>query len=71
MANFIELTGNHDSRKILLNLKEITFIQPSENNRGKTTIIHFTSSTYAADRTVEVVEDYDTIKCFIAESGNF
>jgi len=68
MTSFIELTNSRDSRKILLNLKEVTFIQRAE--KKETTIIHFTSSTYAADRIVEVMEDYDTVKDIVGKAGH-
>jgi len=68
MASFIELTESQHSKKILLNLEEVTFIQVSEKKKGKTTIIHFTSSTYNADRSVGVIEDYDTVKGFIIKA---
>lgn len=69
MTNFIELTDSRNSRKILLNLKEVTFIQPVENTKGKTTSIHFTSSTYSADRSVVVIEDYDIVKGFVIKAN--
>ncbi|MEP6628105.1 MAG: hypothetical protein ABJA32_08990 [Ginsengibacter sp.] len=69
MASFFELTGSEHSKKFLVNLEEITFIQVSEKNKGKTTIIHFTSSTFGADRSIGVMEDYDTVKGFVVKAG--
>ena len=68
MASFIEVTESQYSQKILLNLEEVTFIQVSEKKQDKTTIIHFTSSTYNADRSVGVIEDYDTVKGFVIKA---
>jgi len=68
MASFIELTGSQHSKKILINLEEITFIEVSEEKKSKTTVIHFTSSTYNADRSVAVIEDYDTVKGFVIKA---
>lgn len=68
MANFIELTESKHAQKILVNLEEVTFVEVSEHKKGKTTIIHFTSSIYATDRIIEVTEDYETIKDFIIKA---
>ena len=68
MASFIELTGHQHSKKILLNLEEVTFIHVSEKKDEKTTMIHLTSSTYGADRSVGVIEDYDTVKGFVIKA---
>ena len=68
MASFIELTDSKHSRKFLLNLEEVTFIQSAENSKSKTTVIHFTSSTYNADRSIEVIEGYDTVKGFVIKA---
>ncbi|MFT3701749.1 MAG: hypothetical protein QM802_05240 [Agriterribacter sp.] len=65
MATFIELTDGKHSQKILVNLEEVTFIEVSDNKKSKMTIIHFTSSVYATDRIIEVIEDYETVKGFI------
>jgi hypothetical protein len=68
MASFIELTESQQSKKILVNLEEVTFIQVFEKKKGKTTMIHFTSSTYNADRSIGVIEDYDTVKDFVVKA---
>jgi len=68
MASFIELTERQHSKKILVNLEEVTFIHMSEEKKGKTTTIHFTSSTYSADRSIGVIEDYDTVKDFVIKA---
>jgi len=68
MASFIELTESQYSKKILLNLEEITFIQVLEKKKSKTTFIHFTSSTYNADRSIGVIEDYDTVKDLVIKA---
>ena len=62
------MTESQHSKKILLNLEEVTFIQVSEKKEGKTTFIHFTSSTYNADRSIEVIEGYDTVKGFVIKA---
>lgn len=69
MASFIELTESQHSTKILVNLKEITFIEAAEDKKGKTTIIHFTSSTYSADRSIGVMEDYEVVKRFLVKGA--
>ena len=68
MASFIELTESQQSKKILVNLEEVTFIQVFEKKKGKTTMIHFTSSTYNADRSIGVIEDYDTVKDLVVKA---
>jgi len=68
MASFVELTGSQHSKKILLNLAEVTFIHASEKGEGETTVIHLTSSTYGADRSVGVIEDYDTVKSYVIKA---
>ena len=68
MASFIELTESQQSKKILVNLEEVTFIQVFEKKKGKTTMIHFTSSTYNADRSIGVIEDYDTVKELVVKA---
>jgi hypothetical protein len=69
MASFIELTESQHAQKILLNLEEVTFIQVIEKKKDKSTVIHFTSSVYAEDRTVRVNEDYDTLKNLIIKAN--
>jgi hypothetical protein len=68
MASFIELTGSETSQKILVNLEEVTFIQVSEKKKGKSTILHLTSSVYGADRCIAVAEDYEAIKSFVVKA---
>ena len=68
MAKFIELTDSHYAQKFLVNLEEVTFIQSVEKKEGKSAILHFTSSTYAADRTVEVMEDYNRLKGLVVKA---
>ena len=62
MAIFAELTDSSYSRKVLVNLEEITYVEVVENIERKMTVIHFTSSIWQADRTVGVNEDYDSVK---------
>ena len=69
MASFIELTESQHSTKILLNLAEVTFIEVSKSRKGKTTFIHFTSSTYNADRSIGVMEDYEVVKRFLVKGA--
>jgi hypothetical protein len=68
MAKFIELTESQNAQRFLVNLEEVTFIQSVEKKEGKRAILHFTSSTYAADRTVEVMEDYNQLKNFVMKA---
>ncbi len=69
MARFIELTDSKHSRKFLLNLEQVTFIEVAEKKKGKTTVIHFTSTTYGSDYSVGVIEDYDTVKSLITTAN--
>lgn len=68
MASFIELTESQHSTKILLNLEEVTFIEVAEKKKGKTTIIHLTSSIYSTDRSIGVMEDYEVVKSFVVKA---